>query len=130
MLSTLYPASLRSSPQLDPCNVRLLRQHIACAAAELPILPDEDGALFGVPQLAAACSDLLALGMLSRHARAVGSAGSLASSLHYSGPDRSPAARISLRTIDPERFVVLDIKTHRVLEEIEANKVRDGTPLA
>jgi ATP-dependent helicase YprA (DUF1998 family) len=82
-------------------------------------------------------ADLLASGLLSRHARAVGSgapppadgggggatsSNGLSSSLHYSGPGRSPAPRISLRAIDPERFVITDTASGRVLEEIEASK--------
>lgn len=129
------------SPQVDPANARLLRQHLACAAAELPLLPAEDGLLFGGAELlAAATRDLLAAGLLARHARAMGpgaaasvgadggAGGSaadtaLTASLHYSGPGRSPAPRISLRTIDPERYVIHDTAGGRVLEEVEANKV-------
>jgi hypothetical protein len=47
----------------------------------------------------------------------------LAASLHYSGQGRSPAGRIGLRAIDPERYVIFDVSTSRVLEEVEANKV-------
>ena len=123
---------------MDPCNTRLLRQHLACAAAELPLLPAEDAALFGGQQpVEAAAADLLSAGLLSRHPRAVGATpashapgalsfdnpAALASSLHYSGPGNSPASRISLRTIDPERFIIHDSANSRVLEEIEANKV-------
>ena len=122
-------------PQLDPCNERLLRQHLACAAAELPLLPSEDAQLFGAAQLASAVADLLEAGLLARHARALNGAAAeqvpgLAASLHYCGPGRSPAARISLRTIDPERFVILDTTASppRVLEEVEANKESWWTP--
>ena len=42
-------------PQIDPENEQLLQQHLACAAAELPLLLDEDTAYFGarVPEIAA-----------------------------------------------------------------------------
>lgn len=123
--------------QVDPCNARLLRQHLACAAAELPLLAAEDAALFGGrTAYEAACRDLRAAGLLAPHARAVGGSGGgeigvvggsdaasgLGASLHYCGPDRSPAPRVSLRTIDPERFVVVDAASGRVLEEVEASK--------
>ena len=41
--------------QIDPENEQLLQQHITCAAAELPLLLDEDQAYFGsrVPNIAA-----------------------------------------------------------------------------
>jgi hypothetical protein len=41
--------------------------------------------------------------------------------LHYTGPVQNPAADISLRTIDPERFIIYNSGEDRVLEEIEAN---------
>jgi hypothetical protein len=41
--------------------------------------------------------------------------------LHYTGPVQNPAGEISLRTIDPERFIIYNSADERVLEEIEAN---------
>ncbi|KAF6253387.1 P-loop containing nucleoside triphosphate hydrolase protein [Scenedesmus sp. NREL 46B-D3] len=41
--------------------------------------------------------------------------------LHYVGRAPNPAADISLRTIDPERFVIYNAADACVLEEIEAN---------
>ena len=43
--------------------------------------------------------------------------------LHYTGPHDSPAAHISLRAIDPERFsIVNEAAGGEVLEEIEESK--------
>lgn len=39
--SALYPV------QIDPSNMLLLEQHVACAALETAILPGEDEAVFG-----------------------------------------------------------------------------------
>ncbi|GFR40698.1 hypothetical protein Agub_g1289, partial [Astrephomene gubernaculifera] len=41
----------------------------------------------------------------------------------YSGAPDNPAAGVSLRAIDPDRFVVWDEAAGRALEEIEADKV-------
>lgn len=41
--------------------------------------------------------------------------------LHYIGRVVNPAADISLRTIDPERFIIYNTADNCVLEEIEAN---------
>lgn len=111
--------------QVDPCNQLLLQQHLTCAALELPLVMAEDSALFGEGPLCSAVSDLMAAGLLGRHPRTTG-----LSSLHYVGPSDNPAAGISLRTIDPDRFVIKNEADNTVLEDIEANmafyEVYDG----
>jgi DEAD/DEAH box helicase domain-containing protein len=41
--------------------------------------------------------------------------------LRYTGPLEHPAQAVNLRTIDPERYVIYDVTSRTVLEEIEAN---------
>ena len=43
--------------------------------------------------------------------------------LHYIGPQKKPAAGVSLRAIDPERYAIIDeSQDGAVLEEIEESK--------
>ncbi len=43
--------------------------------------------------------------------------------LYYTGPSPNPAAKISLRAIDPDRFqIVNEARGHEVMEEIEDSK--------
>lgn len=125
--------------QLDPHNAVVLHGHLLCAAKELPLLPDSDGALFGATQLTAAVAALTQAGLLGRGPRDPVSLGGAAAAttqqaaalqgtpdpqqqpLHYTGPVQNPAADISLRTIDPERFIIYNSAEERVLEDIEAN---------
>jgi DEAD/DEAH box helicase domain-containing protein len=50
--------------------------------------------------------------------------------LHYIGGNTKPSAEVSLRTIDPDRFVIINTATGETLEEIEASsaffEVYDG----
>lgn len=41
--------------------------------------------------------------------------------MHYVGRCSNPAADVSLRTIDPERFIIYNTADNSVLEEIESN---------
>jgi DEAD/DEAH box helicase domain-containing protein len=73
--------------------------------------------LFGERQLQAALQQLTASSLLGRHPRDPPSW----DALHYIGRTANPAAEVSLRTIDPERFVIYNAADACVLEEIEAN---------
>jgi hypothetical protein len=73
--------------------------------------------LFGERQLQAALQQLRTASLLGRHPRDPPSC----EALHYIGRAPNPAADISLRTIDPERFVIYNAADACVLEEIEAN---------
>lgn len=43
--------------------------------------------------------------------------------LHYTGPQSNPAASVSLRAIDPERYsIVNEAENGAVMEEIEESK--------
>lgn len=50
--------------------------------------------------------------------------------LHYIGGHPKPSAEVSLRTIDPDRFAIINIATGETLEEVEASnaffEVYDG----
>jgi len=100
----------------DPDNVYILQRHLPCAAFELPLRTNadpthfDDEALFG-PGFVDAMIELERGGTL-RYAdgRWV-----------YTRHDY-PAQRVSLRSIDGERFVILDeSRDFAVLEEIEAS---------
>jgi hypothetical protein len=73
--------------------------------------------LFGERQLQAALQQLRASSLLGRHPRDPPSC----EALHYIGRAVNPAADVSLRTIDPERFVIYNAADACVLEEVEAN---------
>lgn len=42
--------------------------------------------------------------------------------LHYTGPQSNPAASVSLRAIDPERYAIVNEADGAVIEEIEESK--------
>lgn len=98
----------RARVQVDVTNPDIVMQHAMCAAKEWPIVPQHDEAHFG-PVLHRAVQCLQDARVLSRHPLSVphaaaGAGGGL--SLHYCGTFDNPAARISLRTIDQDRFVI------------------------
>ena len=51
-------ANILLLPQIDPSNLTLLEQHLSCAAAESPLIPEEDEHYFG-PKLAEAADFLV-----------------------------------------------------------------------
>lgn len=102
---------------IDPDNVHILKMHLPCAARELPLSVDprpgsrllDDEALFG-PGFAEAMRELEEAGILAYRGHR----------WYYTGRDY-PASRVSLRTIDSDRFLIVEETTGQVLEEIEAN---------
>lgn len=92
---------------VNPNNVPILMSHLRCAAFELPI---EDGEIFGVDNLSPALQFLEAEEVL-HHA---------GSRWHYTS-ERYPAEEISLRSANPENFVVLNTSTvdHKVIAEVD-----------
>ncbi len=88
----------RQTPEsavLDPENPYVLASHLACAAYELPLSPDDE-ALFGsrAPQIAALLEE-------------DGSMKSLDGLRYWSSADY-PAGKVSLRTISDDTFTILD----------------------
>ena len=116
------PAKLFGRPieaaHIDLSNVQLLRQHVACAASELPLDAREDARFLGA-QLQALSARLRADGVLGAHPGAAAGAAGAPPRLHYVGR-RSPAREVSLRAIDPERYAIEC--EGKVIEEIEASK--------
>ena len=127
---------------MDANNPQLLEQHVCCACAELPVTEEEDGCYFG-PGLSAAMDSLVAqsklsdelskqgdyhsvymsielmcvTGLVSRHPHTTNTR-----ALYYSGVLDTPAAAISLRAIDPERYAIVNEEDGDVIEEIEESK--------
>lgn len=117
-----HPHRLFSRPvekaQLDPRNPTVLEGHLACAAFEAPLLLPDDITYFG-PGLPELASGLAGKGILGRHPEAPPSA----PALHYVGAGPSPAAGVSLRAIDPNRFAIVnEAAGGEVVEEIEESK--------
>lgn len=115
-------------PQLDANNEAVVMQHVMCAAAELALTPNSssmDNQLFG-PQLQCVIPMLKSQGLLGCHPRSLGSHGRETASnslpLYYKGVSENVARGISLRTIDPEQFDILDETSGKVLERIEGRK--------
>ena len=77
----------------------MLQSHLACAAFELPLYPPVVGGFF-CAATGRAVSSLLAQRLLGPHPKSP-----TAGALCYTGLSASPAAEVSLRTIDPERWV-------------------------
>ncbi len=102
---------------LDPNNLHILKMHLPCAARERPLqtngrpeqrgLDDED--LFG-PNFPHAVRELEEQGILAFRA----------GRWYYTARDY-PARRVSLRSLDTTRFLIVEEDSGQVLEEIEAS---------
>lgn len=125
-----HPASLFSRPMeraiASTNNLSVMSDHLACAAAELPLNTHIDAALFGIAHFNKATRDLLTCQILSPEA-----SHNNHTILHYSGPHNKPSSKIQLRAIDPGRYVIVDESTNSTLEEVEEGKaffqVYDGS---
>ena len=102
---------------LNPNNEHILRMHLPCAARELPLQVEpppgvralDDERLFG-PRFPQVMRELEEAGILAyRRGR-----------WYYMGRDY-PAKRVSLRSINADRFLIIEEETGQVLEEIEAS---------
>ena len=98
---------------LDPYNVHLLRQHLTCAAYEMP-LTSRDQELFG-PAFAEAVPSLQNEGVLEYRRNR-----------WYYPSDDYPAEKVSIRSIASETYSLLDESDGRLLEEVEATKAFYG----
>jgi DEAD/DEAH box helicase domain-containing protein len=92
---------------INPNNVPILVSHLRCAAFELPI---EDGEAFGVENPTPALKFLEDEEVLHH----------IKGRWHYTS-ERYPAEEVSLRSANPENFVVLNISTvdNKVLGEVD-----------
>ena len=92
---------------VNPNNVPILVSHLRCAAFELPI---EDGEVFGVENLGPVLQFLEEEEVLHHNGNR----------WHYTS-ERYPAEEVSLRSANPENFVVLNISTvdHKVIAEVD-----------
>ncbi|KAL0027014.1 hypothetical protein WJX79_008750 [Trebouxia sp. C0005] len=102
--------------QVDAHNAQLLEQHVCCACSELPVTWEEDQEYFG-PGLLAAMDSLVAQNLVSRHPHTTNTR-----ALFYTGLLEVPAAAVSLRAIDPERYAIVNEEDGDVIEEIEESK--------
>lgn len=116
-----YPRELFGRPVehalLDPNNPHILAMHLPCAARELPLMVDpppgyrgvDDERLFG-PNFPEVMRRLEEQGTLVyRSGR-----------WYYMGRDY-PAKRVGLRSVDAERFLIVEEGSGQVLEEIESS---------
>eukprot|EP00873_Tetraselmis_striata_P034434 jgi/Tetstr1/454698/TSEL_041584.t1 len=104
---------------LDSRNPQLLLPHIVCAAAEDPLHLDLDDAFFG-SGMADVADKAVAQGLLARHP---GLVRGLERVLYYVGKPELYAAEVNLRTIDPNRFTIVnEADGGAVMEEVEENK--------
>ncbi|KAL4447650.1 hypothetical protein ABPG75_004869 [Micractinium tetrahymenae] len=116
-----HPEQLFGRPiekaMVDARNPSILEAHAACAAAEAPLLLDDDQRFFG-PTLPAVAARLQAASLLGRHPL-----NPTARALHYIGAVGNPASKVSLRAIDPERYAIVEeSQGGALLEEIEESK--------
>jgi DEAD/DEAH box helicase domain-containing protein len=116
-----YPAKLFGKPiercHVDAQNRKVLRQHLACAAAENPLCPERDQLYFGGEAMNDDMSILKDKGVLTPKSNAADN-----NIWKYSGPGRRPSQSVSIRAIEQDKFTVKDATSGRVMEEIEESK--------
>ncbi|CAM0946188.1 unnamed protein product [Alopecurus aequalis] len=117
-----YPDKLFGKPiercHVDAQNRKVLRQHLACAAAERPLCPERDQRYFGGEAMNDAMSILKDKGILAKSNAAAGNM----DTWKYSGPGRRPSQSVSIRAIEHDKFTVTEATSGRVMEEIEESK--------
>lgn len=102
---------------VEPSNTMAMRCHLTCAALEYPLLLKQEFelSLFGT-KMEEVCCWLLENGIIGRlpNSRAT---------LHYTGMKSNPAETISLRSIDTNKFIIIDERLNgKILEEVEESK--------
>ncbi|XP_020572904.1 uncharacterized protein LOC110019546 isoform X2 [Phalaenopsis equestris] len=102
--------------QVDSHNEKVLEQHIACAALELPVSSQYDEKYFG-PSLERTIISLKNKGHLITDTKV-----SATKIWSYVGPEDRPSAAVSIRAIEANRYKVIVKSTNEVLEEIEESK--------
>ena len=134
----LFEAAEAERAAIDCANPAILAAHIACAAYELPLDPrpegvdartyfftsargDEAGAHEAQSAFREAADALVRDARLARDPR-VAARGTGDLRLRWVGDSRGPARGVSVRTIESERYRVVDEATGKTVEEIEASK--------
>ncbi|KAJ1291804.1 hypothetical protein BS78_02G344800 [Paspalum vaginatum] len=116
-----FPHKLFGKPiehcHVDSHNLKLLGQHLACAAYEHPLCLQYDERYFG-SSLNSAMTTLKDKGYIINNP-----SGSFSSSMwNYIGPEKSPSQAVSIRAIEQDKYKVIDKLNNRLLEEIEESK--------
>ncbi|GFP90671.1 putative ATP-dependent helicase hrq1 [Phtheirospermum japonicum] len=116
-----FPHKLFRGPieccHVDPSNDQVLQQHLSCSAHELPLSLLHDEKYFG-PGLERAIMTLKNKGRLSTDM----SRDCVARIWTYIGHEKSPSSTVNVRSIETERYKVIDETKNEVLEEIEESK--------
>ncbi|ONM59488.1 nucleic acid binding [Zea mays] len=103
--------------QVDSHNLKVLEQHLPCAAYEHPLCVQYDECYFG-SSLDSVMTTLKDKGYIINNR-----AGPFSSSMwNYIGPEKSPSQAVSIRAIEQDRYKVIDKLNSRLLEEIEESK--------
>ncbi|CAL9107439.1 unnamed protein product [Musa textilis] len=111
-----FPQKLFGSPiehcQVDANNQKVLEQHIACAASELPLCLQYDENYFG--------SGLDCAIVALRNKGYLGTDPCVSPKLwNYIGPEKSPSHAVSIRAVETDKYKVVEKISNEVLEEID-----------
>lgn len=101
--------STNEAVRLDPSNPYVVRDHVACAAAELPVEPARDARWFG-PGIEDALIDLDAAAVI----------GGRAGRWHWRGR-AAPAAAVDIRATGGSRYSIVDRETGALIGTIEGS---------
>ncbi|PQP93687.1 putative ATP-dependent helicase YprA [Prunus yedoensis var. nudiflora] len=116
-----YPKKLFGSPieccHVDAKNQQVLAQQLVCAAHEHPLGLSYDEKFFG-SGLDSAIVSLKNRGYLSCDS----SCNSSAKFWNYIGHEKMPSHSVSIRSIETERYKVIDQQKKEILEEIEESR--------
>ncbi|KAL6855867.1 hypothetical protein ACP4OV_018669 [Aristida adscensionis] len=116
-----FPHKLFGKPiehcQVDSHNIKVLGEHLACAAYEHPLCLQYDEHYFG-SNLDTAMTTLKNKGYIINNP-----SGPFSSSMwNYIGPEKSPSQTVGIRAIEHDKYKVIDRLSNRLLEEIEESK--------
>ncbi|RCV13919.1 hypothetical protein SETIT_2G385100v2 [Setaria italica] len=116
-----FPHKLFGKPiehcHVDSHNLKVLGQHLACAAYEHPLCLQYDERYFG-SSLDSAMTTLKDKGYIINK-----TSGPFSSSMwNYIGPEKSPSQAVSIRAIEHDKYKVINKLNNRLLEEIEESK--------
>lgn len=107
--SELLFGTSHEAVRLDPANPYILRDHVACACAELPVDPVRDAQWFG-PGLGAALVDLDAAGVI----------GQRAGRWHWRGREAASAG-VDIRASGGSQYAIVDAESGSLVGTIEGS---------